>query len=135
VGEEVAGEQSVEGTLLRHIFCFEESHPACGRNHPTCDRCGSSQSLYCVGYIYLGPRRGNAPSKVVVRTAFGRDLSGTVRGGEILWREFRGTSGMDPFGLHMGEMFPSIGDLREFLAELEQRKREEEELEKNPMFG
>jgi hypothetical protein len=128
-GEEVAGEYSVAGTLLRHLLHLEEEHPAC-------DRCGKSENLYYIGYIYLGPPGpGNAPSKLVVRTAFGRDLQGTVKGGRIIWREFRGTPRMEPYGLHIGEVFPSVGSLRDYLRELEQRKREEDGLKGNPMFG
>jgi hypothetical protein len=125
--KEVAGEYSVGPTLLRRL---QEEH------YLSCPRCGDSESLYYVGYIYMGPPAGrkNIPSKLVVRTAFGRDLSGTVEGGRIVWREF--TQGVDTHGLYLSkELFPPVGSLREYLGELERRKREEDELKKNPMFG
>jgi hypothetical protein len=129
--EEVAGERYVGPTLLRHLLRPEGKHPAC-------DRCGSSESLYYIGYIYLGHSAGpeKTPSKLVVRTAFGKDLRGTVKGGRIVWRKFRGTPKVESCGLYASrEIFPSVGSLRAFLAELERRKGEEDELKKNPMFG
>jgi hypothetical protein len=130
-GEEVADEYSVGPTLLRHLLHKE--------GHPTCRRCGSSESLYYVGYIYLGPPAPprNTPSKLVVRTAFGRNLEGTAQGGRIVWREFRETRGVEESdGLYARrEIFPPVGSLREYLGELERGKREEDKLKENPMFG